>query len=236
MFTKKIVALLVFTLVIFISTASELNAQEEPKTLRVDAKQTMVDTGIKLEKGDVVKVTNISGTIKVNSGDTTGKSYEGNKNTVKSSDYFEFGNAAEHALVMWVGSKGNHSQVRKNIATEVNADGNLFFALNDGKGRYSDNSGGFDVTYKIVKSGKVCSPPTSEKVDIKWVNKTGKPIRVNWINFKCQEETSDRLIAPNGIFDGYTFVGHVFRVRDESKNDIGLITVESSSSNIDIVK
>lgn len=235
MFTKKIISLLVFTFIIFISATTEINAQET-KSVDVDGKVKMVDTGVKIKKGDIVKITDVSGGITVSGSDPTkSKTYEGNINTVKSSDYFEYANAAEHSLVMWIGDKNKHQQVRKNIATEAETGGNLFLAFNDGKRFYDDNTGKFTVTFKVVSGDKVCSPPTSEKVNIKWINKTGKPIRVNWINFKCTEETSDRLIQPDGVFDGYSFVGHIFRVRDEDKNDIGVVTVEASSANINIV-
>ena len=78
---------------------------------------------------------------------------------------------------------------------------------------------------------------TGNKLPIKWINKTGKPIRVNWINLKCEEETSDRLIQPGGIFDGISYTGHIFRVRDEdSKDNLGLIVVKPAISNFNIVK
>lgn len=87
---------------------------------------------------------------------------------------------------------------------------------------------------KVVKAknegAKVCSPQTNEKVNIKWTNQTGKPIRINWINFDCAEESSDRLIQPGGVFDGYSFVGHVFHVRDgKTKESLGKILVTSTN-------
>ncbi len=87
---------------------------------------------------------------------------------------------------------------------------------------------------RVVKAS-VCSPRTGEKVNIKWTNKTGKAIRVNWINFGCTEEPSDRLIAPGGIFDGYSFTGHVFRVREDAGNkNRGLIYVTPAIGTFDI--
>lgn len=238
MFTKKIVSLLVFTLVIFISAASETNAQET-KTIKVDPTQKAVDTGVKLNSGDIVEITEIKGKVWVSGpgGGGGGVTYAGNQNTKPSTSYYHFPEATPHSLVAFVGDKKNHYQVRKNIFTEAKTSGNLFFAFNDGTPHYGDNKGSFDVTYRVIRKDKVCSPPTRDRVNIKWINKTGKPIRVNWINFKCQEEKSDRLIQPNGVFDGYSFVGHIFRVRDDKTNeDIGLITVESKVANFDIVK
>lgn len=238
MFTKKIVTLLVITLFAFISAASVIKAQEI-KTLKVDPKLKMVDTGVKINPGDIVEVTDVTGKIKL-SGPADGRggiTHEGNKNTKKSTDYFEFANAAEHSLVMWIGNKGKHFQARKLIATEADTGGNLFFALNDGKNHYGDNSGEFNVTYKIIRKDNLCSQRTNEKVNIKWINKTGIPIRVNWFNFKCQEEPSDRLIQPGGVFDGISYKGHIFRVREDgTKKDLGLIVVEPAKATFDIYK
>lgn len=236
MFTKKLFTLTALALVIFISAASGIKAQET-KTIEVDGTVKFVDTGVKLNKGDVVQVTNVTGDIKVNTAATTGKNYEGNKNTVTSSDYFEYRNAGEHALVMWVGDKSKHKQVRKHIAEDVATDGNLFFAFNDGKNYYGDNSGKFTVTYKIIRKDKVCSPPTNQKVNIAWKNETGKTLRINWINFDCTEEKNNREIKPGEVYDGYSFVGHLFRVRDFTSNeDYGFITVDNSNAKMSIVK
>lgn len=103
-------------------------------------------------------------------------------------------------------------------------DGKLYFGINDQSNRFGDNKGEYDVTYKIVRKDKVCSPPTNEKVNIKWVNKTDRDLRVNWVNFKCSEEKNDRLIKPDMVYDGISYVGHIFRVRDFKTNeDFGFI-------------
>ncbi|MGI8639466.1 MAG: hypothetical protein ACR2MG_05870 [Pyrinomonadaceae bacterium] len=45
------------------------------------------------------------------------------------------------------------------------------------------------------------------------------------------------MIQPNGVFDGYSFTGHFFRVRDEaSKADLGLIVVEPAVAKLNIWK
>ncbi len=161
MFTKKIFTLFTITLFAIMSATSEINAKET-KTLQVDAKLKRVDTGFNIKKGDHVQVLSITGNIKIKHGGA-GQTYEGNKNTVKSSNYFQFASAAGHSLVMWVGDTSNHRQVRKNIATEATTSGNLFFAINDGKDHYGDNSGEFVVTYKVIRKDKLCSPRTNKK-------------------------------------------------------------------------
>ncbi len=238
MFTKKIFTLFVITFFFIISAASEINAQEI-KNLKVDSKLKMVDTGVTINEGDIVEVIDVTGNVKL-SGPANGKggiTFEGNKNTEKSTDYFEFANAAEHSLVMWIGNKAKHVQARKLIAIEANASGNLFFALNDGSKHYGDNSGEFNITYKIIRKKDLCSSRTNEKVNIKWVNKTGEPIRVHWFNFNCQEEATTKVVQPNEVFEGISYAGHIFRVRDDkTKSDLGLIVVEPAKSNFDIYR
>jgi hypothetical protein len=90
------------------------------------------------------------------------------------------------------------------------------------------------TSIKVVKA-KVCSPQTNEPVNIKWTNKTGKPIRINWIKFDCTEESNPRLIQPGGVYDGSSFAGHIFRVRDDkTKENLGLIYVTSTNATLDV--
>lgn len=86
-----------------------------------------------------------------------------------------------------------------------------------------------------VMQGKVCSPKGGQKVDIKWTNRTKSPVRVNWIGFDCTEESNQRLIKPGDVYDGGTFVGHVFRVREEgTTKNLGLIYVTPHNVSQDI--
>lgn len=207
----------------------------EPMKVAVDSRQKAVDTHVKIEKGDIIEVIDITGSIAV-SKNAPGVSYAGNQNIKPSTDYYAFAKATPHSLVAYVGSPGHHYQVRKNIFTEAVASGNLFFAFNDGSQHYHDNSGEFQVTYRVIKKEKICSPSSNAKLNIAWTNKTGVPVRVNWINHACVEEPSARLIAPDAAFTGQTYVGHLFKVRDEKGTDHGLITVETTSTKVNIVK
>ncbi len=241
MFTKKNLSFFVITLFASNYSVSQVNAQETNTiTVEVVANKPAVDSNITIEKGDLIQITDIKGEVAV-SGDLipgNGVTYKGNKNTKPSTSYYQYPNATPHSLVSYIGDSNNHYQVREGIYTEAETSGNLFFGFNDGSRHYGDNKGKFVVTFNVLNKAKLCSPPSSEKVVIQWVNTTGVPIRVNWINFECKEEKSDRLIQPNGIFDGITYVGHLFRVRDEEKGgaDIGLISVKSDSGNMNIVK
>ncbi len=233
---RKNVALIATTLVVLLS-ASATHAQG-PQTIKIDPTKKSVDTGVQLAPGDIVEVVDVKGSVWVSGpgGGGNGVTYQGNENTKPSTSYYEYAKATPHSLVAFIGDKTNHYQVRRNIFTEAATSGNLFFAFNDGSAHYNDNKGAFDVTYRVIKKAKVCSPASGERLPISWLNKTGIPVRVNWINFDCKEETSNRLIQPNGVFGGETAVGHLFRVRDEKGADLGVITVEKTSSNVNIVK
>lgn len=236
MMSRKNFTLITTTLVVLFS-ASAMQAQSL-QTIKIDPTKASVDTGVQMEPGDIVEVVDVKGSVWVSGpgGGGGGVTYQGNQNTKPSTSYYEYAKATPHSLVAFIGNKGNHYQVRRNIFTEAGTSGNLFFAFNDGSQHYKDNSGAFDVTYRVIKKAKVCSPSTGDQLPIEWTNKTGIPVRVNWINYDCQEETSDRVIQPDGVFSGLTYVGHLFRVRDEKGADLGVITVDKSSSNINIVK
>ncbi len=231
MFTKKIVTLFVITLFAFISAASEIKAQDV-KTIRVDATKKSVDTGVKLEPGDIVEVTDVKGTPQFN--ETKGFDYKGNPSN-KVDPTYEYIKADTYSLIAFFGNKNTHYQVRKSIFATAPTGGNLFFAYNDQSNRYTDNKGGFDVTYKIIKKAKVCTVDAGAELNFKWINKTGAPITVSWINYKCVEQTPKR-VEPNAPYEGKTYIGHIFRVRDDkSKEEIGLINVEPTSANVDIL-
>lgn len=90
---------------------------------------------------------------------------------------------------------------------------------------------------KVVqsKNSQVCSPRSNEKIPIKWTNKTNRTLRINWINFDCKEENNPREIKPGEVYDGGSFVGHVFRVTDfNTKENLGLIYVTSSNATQDL--
>ena len=53
-----------------------------------------------------------------------------------------------------------------------------------------------------------------KKVEIKVINKTDKPFTVNWVDHECKEGKSDHEVAPGETFEGISYNGHVFRVRE----------------------
>jgi hypothetical protein len=233
--TGKISVLMAF--VCFATTASELRAQSH--TVSVAAEKQSVDTGVVVEKGDFIEVVGISGSVfdtKPTEG-AKGIGYHGKENTAPSNGNFLYPKMGQHSLLGFVKDGTNEFQVRTNVGVEALQSGNLFFAFNDWASHYHDNEGAFEVTFKVTKKEKVRSLPSEKKVEIKWTNKSKAPVLINWINFEGVEEKSDRVIENDGLFDGISFVDHVFRVRDAKTNaDLGLIFVKESNGNFEFVR
>lgn len=77
---------------------------------------------------------------------------------------------------------------------------------------------------------KICPENAGAKVNIKWTNNTNKTLRINWVNNGCKEEKNDREIKPGQVYDGISYVGHVFVVRDFTNNEqLGHIIVTASN-------
>jgi hypothetical protein len=147
MFTKKIFTFFVIALFSTIFAASEINAQ---KSFFVDGKQPSVDTGDRVNVGDLVEVIDISGEFKYSP--TLTASYKGDENVARASKDFTYPNAAKLSLVGYIGDKKDHFQVEKNLGFVAGTSGNLFFGLNDTVGSFANNSGGYTVKYKITKN------------------------------------------------------------------------------------
>lgn len=82
-----------------------------------------------------------------------------------------------------------------------------------------------------TKSSKVCPGKTGAKVPIAWKNDTGKTLRINWVNYECKEEKNTREIKPGQTYDGDSYEGHVFYVRDWNSNEeLGIIVVTKSNA------
>lgn len=89
---------------------------------------------------------------------------------------------------------------------------------------------------KVIKakaSGeKICPGDAGKEVNIKWTNNTDRTLRINWVNYNCKEEKNDREIKPGQVYDGKSYVGHVFVVRDfgSSNEQLGHIIVTASNA------
>lgn len=82
------------------------------------------------------------------------------------------------------------------------------------------------------KASKICSGETGKEVNIAWKNNTNRTLRINWVNYDCKEEKNDREIKPGQVYDGISYVGHVFVVRDfgSSNEQLGHIIVTASNA------
>ena len=236
MSTKQFPALVAFTLVMLLGVAADSGAQV--RTIKVDATKKSVDTGVKLDVGDRVEVTAVSGQVYMNRPPKpeNATTFEGWTQFKPGEHTCVFANATPSSLVGYIGDPKSYYQVRKSIYVEAKAAGNLFFAVNDQPLSYGDNSGEFVVSYKIIKKELIRSRDLGGKLRFAWVNKTDGPITVNWIDQAGKEEKAKLTIAPSKVFDGDTYVGHIFRVRDTKGAEIGLIEVEATSEKVDIKK
>ncbi len=89
---------------------------------------------------------------------------------------------------------------------------------------------------RVVKANageeKICPGKAGEKVNIAWKNTTNRTLRINWVNYGCKEEKNNREIKPGQVYDGVSYVGHVFVVRDfgSSNEQLGHIIVTASNA------
>ena len=240
MITMKNARSLIFVFVVLISVGSQITAQEV-KTIKIDPTKNSIDTGVRLQPGDMVEVTQVTGKIWVSGpgNGPGGVDYTGSPNIPNipgAANSYQYSKATPHSLVAYVGNMNNHYQVRKSILQTATVAGNLFLGFNDNMTMYGDNKGGWDVTYKIIRKAEVCNYKSGPQLKFTWTNKTGAPITVSWVNFKCQDDPP-KTVQPNATYDGLTYIGHMFRIRDErTKEEIGFITVEQTSAKVDILK
>ena len=82
----------------------------------------------------------------------------------------------------------------------------------------------------------VCSKNIDGKeVNLKVVNKTNKPFTVNWVDPDCKEGKSDQQVAPGATFEGISYNGHAFRVREVGTNRLLQVIVANPSKPVTIV-
>ena len=87
-----------------------------------------------------------------------------------------------------------------------------------------------------VSAQNVCSKNIDGKeVNLKVVNKTNKPFTVNWVDPDCKEGKSDQQVAPGETFEGISYNGHAFRVREVGTNKLLQVIVANPSNPVTIV-
>ena len=87
-----------------------------------------------------------------------------------------------------------------------------------------------------VSAQNACSKQVDDKeVAIKVINKTDKPFTVNWVDHECKEGKSDQEVAPGETFEGISYNGHAFRVREVGSNKLLQEIVINSSNPVTTV-
>lgn len=87
-----------------------------------------------------------------------------------------------------------------------------------------------------VSAQNVCSKQVDDKeVAIKVINKTDKPFTVNWVDHECKESQSDQEVAPGETFEGISYNGHAFRVREIGSNKLLQVIVVNPSKPVTTV-
>ena len=163
----------------------------------------------------------------------------GGNGTCKKLQVGEYKNAAEMGLADNIMSS---IKVGKKVYAEICAEPNFqgaceIFDQHDADLRNNPTIKNDTVSsVKVVKTkgegdAKVCPGETGQQVNIGWTNNTGRTLRINWVNYKCVEEKNDREIKPGQVYDGVSYVGHIFVVRDWSSDEqLGHVIVTQSNA------
>ncbi len=94
----------------------------------------------------------------------------------------------------------------------------------------------FVISAPNAAQQNVCSKNIDGKeVNLKVVNKTNKPFTVNWVDPDCKEGKSDQQVAPGATFEGISYNGHAFRVREVGTNRLLQVIVANPSNPVTIV-
>lgn len=92
-------------------------------------------------------------------------------------------------------------------------------------------------TEKTKTENAKCSPASTQKIDISWVNESGRTLQIQWIGFDCKE-INYKFIEPGETFEQSTFVGHIWNIYAISESNQGqkklykTITVSESNKNM----
>lgn len=121
------------------------------KNITVDATREAVDTGLKVQPGDVINISAMG--IHTHGTDETWTA-EGDKATEASPEYV-FQNAAPWSLVVWIGTetdKTYYFQTSKNSTIKAERGGYLYLTINDRQPHYASNRGGLNVDVRLFRT------------------------------------------------------------------------------------
>lgn len=124
------------------------------KDIKVDATQEVIDAGLKIQPGDIIKISAMG----LHGHGTEQRFTKEGDETFKASADFLFPNADPYSLVAWVGAeneKADYFQVSENPRWKADSGGNLYLTINDGKGTYMKNSGGLNAAVQVYRTAKI---------------------------------------------------------------------------------
>lgn len=135
-----------------LTEANKLNVKATitVKNISVDATRESVDVGLKIQPGDVIKVTAM-GVHQPEPGQTW--TFQGDAKGEISSEH-TFQSADPWSLVAWIGNetdKSGHFQASTNPAFQAKKSGELYLAVNDLIDKYADNRGGLNVAVILYR-------------------------------------------------------------------------------------
>lgn len=135
-----------------LNQATQLNVKATitVKNITVDATREAVEVGLKIQPGDVIRVSAM-GVFQPEAGQTW--TLQGDeKGEIAAAHTFQ--KAAPWSLVAWIGTetdKTDYFQASTNPAFQADKDGSLYLAVNDLVDRYGDNRGGLNVAVVLYR-------------------------------------------------------------------------------------
>jgi len=132
------------------ATALNVKATIAVKNITVDATREAVDVGLKIQPGDVIRVSAM-GIHQPQPGQTW--TFQGEANG-EISDRQIFPKADPWSLVAWIGNESNKTdyfQVSTNPAFQAKSSGSLYLTVNDLVDGYADNRGGLTVAVILYR-------------------------------------------------------------------------------------
>lgn len=133
------------------TTGLNVKATITVKNIMVDATEEVVDTGLKVQPGDTIKVSAMG----IHQPETDQTWTFAGDDTGKVSANHTFQNADPWSLVAWIGSetdKTDYFQVNKNPSVKADKSGSLYLAVNDLNYNYADNRGGIIVAVVLYRT------------------------------------------------------------------------------------
>jgi len=136
------------------ATRLNVKATFTVKNITVDATREAVDVGLKIQPGDVIRVSAMG--VHQPEGSQTWTLQGDEKGEISAEHVFQ--KAAPWSLVAWIGTetdKTGYFQASTNPAFESQKSGSLFLAVNDLVNRYADNRGGLNVAVVLYRQYRI---------------------------------------------------------------------------------